>query len=285
VKTSPSTISVIMVDGGFRERFHLIDALNDQTLPPSQYELIWVECFDAIRPELASRENVQFALLNRSGQPYSMSHCFNEGIRRARGELLVIPDADVFVGRTFLQAVLDEHEQNEELVMYVRRYDQPEEGQGPVELDHLERTCRLQNPTNYGGCLTVRKKGMLAVNGYEQHPIFQGMNFAGGKDLYVRFRNLGLPIKWHEDLKVYHPWHPNPKVAQMNREKVAAQRECIRRRALSLMALPYQGLDRRLDTEAEWLPAWSEQRRRARSGLRRLLRLVNKLVRSGRGGV
>lgn len=253
-----------MVDGGFRERFHLIDCLNNQTLPRDRYELIWVECFDRIRPELEAKNNVNFILLDRVGKPYSMSHCFNEGIRQSTGDLLVIPDADVFVCSDFLEKILAEHERQVDLIIYFRRYDQSEEDSGPIILDYLNATCHLEIPTNYGGCITIRKKWMLAVNGYEQHPIFQGLNFTGGKDLYTRLRNLGMAIKWHHLEKLYHPWHPNPKLERMNREKVAAQQECIRRRELSLMRLPYQGLDPRLDSAPDWLPVWLDQWRRTR---------------------
>jgi len=26
--------------------------------------------------------------------------------------------------------------------------------------------------------------------------------------MYTRFKNLGLAVQWHPDLKLYHPWHP-----------------------------------------------------------------------------
>lgn len=272
-----SKISVIMVDGGFRERFHMIVSLNNQTLRRDHYELIWVECFDKIHPKLQAKDDVNFILLNRIGKPYSMSHCFNEGIRQSTGDLLVIPDADTFVSADFLETILAEHERYDDMVMYIRRYDQSEVDSGPITFDYLERTCHLKQATNYGGCITVRKKWMLSVNGYEQHPIFQGHNFAGGLDLYIRFCNLGMAIKWHPSLKVYHPWHSNPKIEQMNKEKVAAQQECIHRRELSLMYHPYQGLDPRLDSMPDWLPGWLDQWRRTQQGrlsIRRLLRLV-----------
>jgi len=35
-------ISVIMYDGGYRERFHIIDCLNNQTIDKDMYEILWV---------------------------------------------------------------------------------------------------------------------------------------------------------------------------------------------------------------------------------------------------
>jgi len=193
----------------------------------------------------------------------------------------VIPDADVFVCPDFLEKILVEHERYDDLVVYFRRYDQSGEDTDPITLGYLNATCYLEIPTNYGGYITIRKKWMLAVNGYEQHPIFQGNNFTGGKDLYTRLRNIGMAIKLHPSEKPYHPWHPNPKLKRMNREKVAAQQECIKRRERSLMVLPYQGLDSRLDSEPDWLPAWLNQwhRTQQRRSIRGWpLRLVRRLT-------
>ena len=43
-------ISVIMVDGSFRESFHAIDFFGNQTF--DDFELLWVEYYDRIDPRL-----------------------------------------------------------------------------------------------------------------------------------------------------------------------------------------------------------------------------------------
>ena len=248
-----------MVNGGFRERFHLIDCLNNQTLPKKQYELIWVECFDKVSPVLQTKENLKIITLNRVGHSYSMSHCFNEGIRQSTGELIVIPDGDVFVSPHFLEVIIAEHERCDELVMYFRRWD--EEKKDAIDhptIEHLDSVCKIRNPTNYGGCLTVRKKWMLKVNGYEQNSCFEGRLYAGGLDLYTRFRNFGLLIKWHPIEKIYHPWHPGADDRYTGRN-IEAQWEIIRRREKSLKYLPYQGIDASFNSEPYWLSEWLEQ--------------------------
>ncbi len=203
-------ISVIMVDGGFREKFHLIDYLNRQTLPRDMYELIWVEFFDDVNSCLASKPGVEIVTLGHSkDHPYHSSYCFNEGIRRSRGELVVIIDADQVVEPDFLEAILREHRETDRLVMYVMRWDEPkEEHIEPVDLEHLRRVTRIKNPVNYGGCLTVRKKWLYEINGYDLDPIFEGLH-ANGRDLWTRFKNLGLYVMWHPTQRMYHPWHPN----------------------------------------------------------------------------
>ena len=45
-------ISVLLIDWGARESFHSLDYLRDQTVPRSDYELIWVEFYDHRPPEL-----------------------------------------------------------------------------------------------------------------------------------------------------------------------------------------------------------------------------------------
>ena len=235
-----SKISVIMVDAGFREKFHLIDFLNDQTLAREDYELIWVEYYDKVRKELTNKRGVRIFTLNKTGKPYHMAYCFNEGIRQSLGDLLVIMDADLVVNPTFLETIKEEHEKCPELAMYLQRWDEPKEKHKEnISLQHLKKVCIYRNPRNYGGCLSVRKKWLLTVNGYEQHPIFAGLH-ALAMDMYTRLKNLGLHIKWHPTERVYHPWHPGTLAPS---ESYILQLKVVEGRARSLTTLPYIGLD------------------------------------------
>lgn len=237
-------ISVVMVDGSFRERFHLLDFLADQTLPTDDYEVIWVEYYGAVKPALAAKveacPNSRVITLDKEGT-YHSSYCFNAGIQAARGELILIPDADIAVERSFLETVLQEHLADEKLVMYLHRVDEPEPStQDAVELDHLRRTCRFRHPSNYGACLTVRKKWLLEINGYEQHPVFGTGLHANGLDVYTRFKNLGMHVMWHPKLPIYHPWHPMTKAWDVS---YRLQKLVISHRAVTRDALAYEGID------------------------------------------
>ena len=154
---------------------------------------------------------------------------------------MVIPDADVVIGQDFLETIWQEHQKNEKLVMYIYRYDEPRKDLDKrLSYTELEKICVLTNPVNYGGCLTVKKKWLLAINGYEQLEIFKSGAHANGRDIATRFKNLGLHIMWHPDLKIYHPWHPH-KIGIIDPYRL--QRIIITHRALYREIYPYQGID------------------------------------------
>jgi len=244
-------ISVILVDGSYRPHFAVIDSLKRQTLPGDDYEVLWIEYYSEVQEELIQkmegRENFQVITLCGTGI-YHSSYCFNRGIMAARGEILVIADADILVEENFLQTVWEEHQSNDRLVMYIFRMDEPE----PIspfclDFDYLKRVCTLNNPENYGGCLTVRKKWLLEINGYEQHDVFRtGGDHANGLDVYTRFKNMGLHIMWHPGLRLFHPWHPHKAGFQ---NSYVPQKQLIKHRAKSLDILPYKGIDPTRDRE------------------------------------
>jgi len=247
-------ISVILVDGSYRPHFKAVDTLVNQSFSAQDYEILWFEFYDSIKNELRQKEkkypNFKTYTLNKTGI-YHSSFCFNAGIQHAKGELMVIPDADVVFENNFLETIWKEHQKNEKLVMYIHRYDEPQKNRSStLSWEELEKTCILTNPENYGGCCTVRKKWLLAVNGYEQHEIFRTSgSHANGRDAATRFKNLGLHIMWHPELKMYHPWHPHKSGIK---DPYRYQKFVIKHRALKREIYPFLGLDPNLNRE---LPA------------------------------
>jgi len=231
-------ISVIMVDGGFRQNAYSAEYFAKQDF--SDYELIWVDYYDKINPKVARLPDVCPITLNRIGT-YHSSYCFNKGITEASGEVIVVPDADQIVRPDFLSKVWQIHSHYDNLVTYGYRYDEIcKDTLKSFCFEELENKCILKNPLNFGGCLTVRKKWLLEVNGYEQHPIFRTGYHANGLDLYIRFKNLGLAIQWHPDLKLYHPWHPYT-LQYTHEQKV--QKMLIKWRHKSLQWEALRGID------------------------------------------
>lgn len=242
-------ISVVMIDGSFRRRFHAVECFARQECPPGAHEVIWVEHYERASAELREvvrgLPNVEVRALGRSGD-YHSSYCFNAGIAAARGELVVIPDGDVVVEADFLGRLWDLHRDAERLVTYCYRYNEPEERRSPeVSLLHLREVGVMTHPFNWGGCLAVRRRWLLEVNGYEMHPLFASGDHGNDYDMYVRLKNLGLPICWPRRPVLYHPWHPGTlRYAHTHR----LQALCTEHRARTLTYLPFNGIDPSSDT-------------------------------------
>jgi hypothetical protein len=275
-------ISVVMVDGSFRESFHSLDFFGEQTISPKDYEVIWVEYYDSVKPvvndKIGKFGNFHIVTLNRKGT-YHSSYCFNAGICESKGEIIVIPDADVVVDRDFLERVLQEHQTNDNLVMYIYRCNEPKEKHmTEIDIEHLRHVGELTNPSNYGGCLTVRKKWLLEINGYELHPIFGTGDHANGLDIYTRLKALGLHVMWHPQLRLYHPWHPGTLVTALSSR---LQHVVINYRAVNLMTTPFQGIDSRRDSElpCDLLKRLEERKSEYASKSRFLLKKLRSLLR------
>ena len=225
-------ISVITWNGNFRESFHTVDFFAQQSIAREEFEFIWVEYYDAAADELVEKidrvDNARIVYLKGQGQ-WHAGRCMNAGIAASSGELLVIVDGDVVPRPKFLENIWQAHQSQNKSVIYVRRWDEPEKRKGPVSLPHLEDVCWLGNPTNYGGGISIDRKAMQQVKGYEEHPVFGGPG-AVSKELYTRLRNLGLPIIWHPTEKLFHPWHkgtlPSTDTTQRHKQDwVIKQRE------------------------------------------------------------
>ncbi len=235
-------VSVIMVDGSFRENIFGAEYFTKQDFPKNEFEVIWVEFYKKANPNLYKIKDLKIISLgNKENTVYHSSYCFNEGIKQAKGELLIIPDADVIVEPDFVKKAWEIHQAFEKLVVYGYRYNEVDDA--PLEnhkFSELKKKCLITNPINYGGCLTVRKKWMLEINGYDQTEIFSTGFHANGKDIYTRFRNYGMAIQWESALKLYHPKHT---FTAEKAPEYSRQRELIAWRSNNLEYLPLDGID------------------------------------------
>jgi len=48
-------VSIILLDWKVRESFHILDYLNQQTVPRSNYEIIWIEYYNRKPKELEEK--------------------------------------------------------------------------------------------------------------------------------------------------------------------------------------------------------------------------------------
>lgn len=269
-----------MIDGGFRENAYGIDFFCKQDFPEDEYEVIWVDYYNKAHPNAVNNPRIKVVTLGRNGT-YHSSYCFNKGINESKGEVIVIPDADQIVNSNFLTRVWNIHTLYHKLVVYGYRYDQKEEKKlHSLNLIELRKKCVLKNPLNYGGCLTVRKKWLEKINGYEQHPIFATGNHANGLDLYTRFKNFGLSVQWEPTLKLYHPWHFS---TLMPAKELIAQKKLIEWRKQNIQWLSFMGMNS--DKNVKMPPAVQLLLEKELINLRedsfsRLIRLITKIVTS-----
>jgi len=220
-------ISVVLIDGEFRGNTYAAEYCSRQDFPEDEYEIIWAEFYRNVPTTVKNQRKVKIITLEHpQGTTYHSSYCFNAGIAAAKGELVVIPDADQIVPPDFLRKLWELHSEYERLVVYPYRYDEIREGAlSSLSFEELEKKCVLKNRLNYGGCLSVRKKWLLEINGYEQHKIFSGGFHANGLDVYTRFKNYGLAIMWAPHIRMYHPWHVFSLAAA---DEYLIQRELVR---------------------------------------------------------
>lgn len=217
-------ISVITWDASFRESFHTVDSFGNQNFPRNRFEFIWVDFYRNENPMLVEKiarySNARILNLNNSKTTkWHLGKCINAGIRDARGEILIIPDGDIMADDGILTAIEREHLKYNDVVLYCRRWDEPADKHDADKsycLDYLEEVCELTNATNYGGLISLKKQTLRQVNNYEEHEAFSGPG-ANGLELYLRLRNRGLPIKWH-DKKIFHPFHQNTGASSTDRK-------------------------------------------------------------------
>ncbi len=246
--SSKPSISVIMIDGSFRENAFSADTMSGQELPSESYEIIWVEFYQRAHPAPVNLPKVKVVCLDHPADTtYHSSVCFNAGIRAAQGDIVVVTDADQIFPTDFLGRVEKIHAESAELVSYAYRYDEPHRGAlNNHTVEHLEQTCVYKNTLNYGACMSVRKRWLEKINGYEEHEIFATGFHANGLDIYTRFRNFGLPIQWHPELKVYHPWHNSTLTYAPQYE---LQHEWIKWRTRKRQYMALRGLAKERDAE------------------------------------
>ena len=208
-------ISIIVWDANFREYTHTIDFFARQNFAKNNYEFIWVDFYnsnDRIRKKIDGYSNTRLVSLgNLPDTLWHLGTCINEAVKISSGELIVIPDGDIAVEPDFLSYVWDAHQKYQDLILYFKRYDEPKHAaseQSHSSIPHLQQHARLTNPTNYAGCLSLKRKNFERINGYETHEVFSGPGI-NGMETYIRLRNAGMAIKWAPEKKIYHPWHPS----------------------------------------------------------------------------
>ena len=222
-------ISLILLDWGVRESFHLLHYLKQQTVPRDAFEVILIEYYSGISEPLRQFESEVdlWVLLDMPGDCYYHKHLmYNTGIVMSRGYVVMIADSDAMVRPTFLETVLRRFESEPDLVYHmdefrnIRRdfypfnYPTFEEvlGDGCINNRGGKTTGILDridpvHTRNYGSCMCARRADLIAIGGADEDLSYLG-HVCGPYDMTFRLMNAGRGLCWETDEYLYHTWHP-----------------------------------------------------------------------------
>jgi len=231
-------VSLILLDWSCRESFHMLDYLANQTLPRESYEIIWIEYYSTVSPEIKDLIEKykaeakippidKWVVMNMPKELYYHKHLmYNVGIALAKGEIITICDSDAMVKPSFLETMVQEFEKDPHLVLHmdeVRNNDKkfhpfnyPDfevvEGPGAINFKNgtttgLVDTVDPLHTLNYGACMCAKRSDIIAIGGADEHINFLG-HVCGPYDITFRLVNYGKREYWHPKELLYHVWHP-----------------------------------------------------------------------------
>ena len=231
-------VSIILIDWSCRENFHSLDYLNNQTIPREQYEIVWIEYYSRLSPEIKKR----LVECKKSGKPpiidrwivmempkniYCHKHLmYNIGIIASSGEIICFCDSDAIFGATFVESIIKTFEKNRNIVLHIdevrnnhRRfypfsYPAIEEILGPGCINWKDgKTIGLfdrEDPLhtrNYGACMSALREDLINIGGADEHIDYLG-HISGPYEMTFRLVNAGRKEIWHQNEFLYHTWHP-----------------------------------------------------------------------------
>lgn len=211
---SPVKVSIILLDWSCRERFDSLRWLAEQSIRRDQYELIWVELYDRIVPEVQSKADVLITCGQRG--LYHKHEGYNAGLLASRGTIVTICDSDAIFPEQFIESIhssfhLDADPAGKPLVLmhYQWRTRALHPGQLTTRAD-LARYRWLKLWPNVGACMSVRRADAIRHGGFDEHRFFRGY-MCGPYDLGWRLINAGTPEQWHDPkVALWHFAHENP---------------------------------------------------------------------------
>ena len=230
-------LSILLLDWLCRESFHVLNYLANQTIPRSQYELIWIEYYDRRAEDIdnklkecVSAESLHLLIggcstrAKRGLSPQALN--VYAGIVLSRGEIVAICDSDAIVKDTFVEAILEAFKQDPNIVLHLdqvrnndRRfypfsYPTIEEviGEGSInwkagKTTGLWDSADNLHTRNYGACMAATREDLVKIGGADEHNHFLG-HVCGPYDMTFRLinesrREVCIPAEF-----LYHVWHP-----------------------------------------------------------------------------
>ena len=215
-KIDSPKVSIILLDWECRERFHSLDWLSKQTIPRKYYELIWVELYNRVIPEVLEKTDV----LITCGQKglYHKHIGYNFGLLHAQGEVITICDSDAVFPPDFVFSIMKSFnmkstdESSPTVLMHYElrtSFTYSEDLKDLKELKDKKWEWWPLHP-NVGACMSVRKVDAIRFGGFDEHKSYRGY-LCGPYDLAWRLINAGIPEIWHDTSTViWHFAHPDP---------------------------------------------------------------------------
>jgi len=240
-KSNPHTkpqVSILLLDWSVRESFHTLHYLNHQTVPRETYEILWIEYYDRIAPEIQSGLTEyaekkrpafvdQWVVLEMPSSVYYHKHLmYNVGIVLCQGKIVVICDSDAMVKPTFVESIiktfdadpltvlhLDEvRNNNKKFYPFNHPSFQEVIDQGCINWNNGKTTGLLDkkdilHTRNYGACMCALREDLIRIGGADEHLDYLG-HICGPYELSFRLKNAGKKEIWHESEFLFHTWHP-----------------------------------------------------------------------------
>ena len=206
-------ISLILLDWSCRERFHTLDWLSKQNVPREQYELIWVELYNRVVPEVMEKADVVITC----GQKglYHKHVGYNVGLLHSKGQVITICDSDAGFPPDFIDSIIcafNPNGTNEPKSIVLMHYQWRSKEKYPEDLADITQLTKyfFELWPNVGACMSVRRIDAVRFGGFDEHPSFRGY-LCGPYDLGWRLVNATIPEIWHDEIvALWHFAHPDP---------------------------------------------------------------------------
>lgn len=211
---TPPKVSIILLDWSVRERFHTLDWLARQTVPRDQYELIWVELYDRVIPQVLDK--CETVITCRQTGMYHKHVGYNLGLLQAKGQIVTVCDSDAVFPPDFIASILlafhpdGTSEPVPQVLMYYEWRTAQTYPDDLMDVNQLSRYKWYDLWPNVGACMSVRRKDALCFGGFDEHPSLRGY-MCGPYELGWRLINAGIPEFWHDArVALWHFAHPDP---------------------------------------------------------------------------
>jgi hypothetical protein len=227
-RTAPR-VSLVLLDWGVRESFHLLDYLKRQTVPRDAFEVIVVENYDHVSQPLMQFEAEvdTYVLLEMPHDCYYHKHLmYNAGVALAHGDIVMIGDSDAMVRETFIATIIDRFDRDPLMAYHMDQFRNVRRDLYPFNYpsfdDVLGEGCinnvggrttgvlDYEDPVhtrNFGACMCAKRADILAIGGSDEDMSYLG-HVCGPYDLSFRLMHFGRRLVWETEEYMYHTWHP-----------------------------------------------------------------------------